>query len=125
MAERVLLKTCVIPGATTPASPLTFPMSFQPSDVERIDVRIPPGPSGLVGFYIGNGGAQFIPEGNGNWIVADNDFFQWPLSNAPNNGNWSIVAYNTDVISHTIYVMFNISGLTVMTVPDSGSMIGL
>lgn len=125
MAQRVLQLTCVIPAGTAIASPAVFPLQFPAADVERIDVRIPPGPSGLVGFSINHGGGNFIPEGSGNWIIGDDDRFQWPLDGAPNNGNWQIVAYNTDIISHTIYVSFNVNDLVVVSMPSYGSAIGL
>lgn len=125
MAQRVIPLTCSIPANTLIAAPTHFPLAFPSADVERIDVRIPPGPSGLVGFSINHGGGNFIPQGNGNWIIADDQYLQWPLDDAPNNGNWDIVGYNLDVVAHTIYVFFNVTDLAVVNVPTSGGLVGL
>lgn len=125
MAQRVIPLTCTIPAGTPISAPAHFPFVFAAANVERIDVRVPPGPSGTVGFNINHGGGGFIPEGAGNWIIADNQYLQWPLDDAPNNGNWDIVGYNLDVLDHTIYVFFNVSALTSVSIPVSSVPIGL
>lgn len=125
MAQRVIPLTVDIPAGTQIASPAHFPLVFPSADVNRIDVRIPPGPSGTVGFSINNGGGNYIPDTQGSWVIADDQFIQWPTEEAPNNGNWDIVAYNTDVIDHTIYVFFLVSDLVSLNVPASGGLIGL
>lgn len=125
MAQRVIPLTCTIPANTPSTAPKHFPLVFAAANVERIDVRVPPGPSGTVGFNINHGGGNFIPEGSGNWIIADDQYLQWPLDDAPNNGNWDIVAYNVDVVAHTIYLFFNVSNLAVVNTPGSSGMIGL
>jgi hypothetical protein len=125
MAQRVVPLTCVIPANTAIAAPASFPLNFPSADVERIDVRIPPGPSGLMGFSINYGGGNFIPEGNGQWIIADDQFMQWNLDDAPNGGNWTILAYNLDAISHTIYLYFNVTNLAAVNVPSGSGLIGL
>lgn len=124
MAERVIPLTCVIPANTPVSSPQLFPLQFAPADVERIDVRIPPGPAGTVGFAIQYGGGNFIPEGDGTWIIGNNDYITWPLQNAPNGGNWTIAAYNTDSISHTLYFHFLVNNLTVANVPSGSGLVG-
>lgn len=124
MAQRVIPLTCTVPKQTSVAQPVSFPLAFPSAEVERIDVRVPPGFLGLVGFSINNGGGNFIPEGNGNWIIADDQFMQWPLSDAPNNGNWTIQAYNLDYVSHSFYVYFNISNLAVINTPLSSGLVG-
>ena len=125
MAERILPLTCVIPANTTVATPAVFPLVFPSADVERIDVRIPPGPSGQVGFFVGNGGGSYIPDTLGTWIIGDNDYITWPTTNAPNNGNWNVTAYNTDLVPHTLYVYFLVSNIAISRIPSSGKLVGL
>jgi hypothetical protein len=125
MAQRVVPLTCVIPPNTAIAAPIHFPLVFASADVERIDVRIPPGPAGRVGFSINYGGGNFIPQGSGNWIIADDQYIQWPLDDAPNGGNWDIVCYNTDVLVHTLYFFFNVSNIAVARVPTGSGLLGL
>jgi hypothetical protein len=125
MARRVLPLTCTITANTAISTPQHFPLQFAPAAVERIDVRIPPGPSGLVGFAINNGGGNFIPEGAGTWVIANDQFIQWPLDDAPDNGTWDIAGYNLDVIDHTLYFFFNIATLVVVSAPTIPGPIGL
>lgn len=125
MAQRVVPLTCVIPPNTPVNAPASFSLQFPAADVERIDVRIPPGPNGLVGFSINNGGGNFIPEGDGNWIIGNDDYIQWPLDDAPNNGNWTVMAYNTDVLQHTLYFFFNINNIVLVNTPNSSGMLSL
>lgn len=125
MSERVLPLTCQIPANTPISAPATFPLVFAPSKVERIEVRVPPGPNGLMGFSINNGGGNYIPEGSGNWIIDNDRPLVWDVTNAPDNGNWLVVAYNLDVLVHTIYVRFSISGIPVVNLPSSSGMLGL
>lgn len=125
MAQRVVYFSATVTPSATPASPQTFPMTFNPADVERIDVKIPAGPSGNVGFYIGYGGGQFIPEGTANWIIPDNDYLSFPLVDAPNGGNWSLVGYNLGNYNHTIYVTFLLNNLAAQTIASLSPAIGL
>lgn len=125
MAQRVITLACTVPPTTPIAAPQHFPLVFPAAIVERIDVIIPPGPSGLVGFYIGQGGGSYLPDNAGSWIVADDKLLQWPTDDAPNNGNWEVVAYNTDAWQHTIYVYFSISDLPVANVPGASGLVGL
>lgn len=125
MAQRVIPITCQISANTPVSTPMSFPLQFPSADVERIEVRIPPGPSGLVGFSINHGGGNFIPQGNGNWIIADDESLAWPTDGAPNNGNWSVVAYNTDVVVHTIYVRFLVRDLVFVNTPGSSGLVAL
>lgn len=125
MAQRVIPLTCQIQPNTLASAPQHFPLQFASADVERVDVRVPPGPSGLVGFSINQGGANYIPQGNGNWIIADDEPLSWPTDGAPNNGSWEVVAYNTDVVQHTIYVRFLVRDLVVATIPGGSGTVAL
>lgn len=106
MSDRVEWFSITIPANTLKASPQTFPCAFHEGEVTEVDVIVPPGPKGTVGFYVAAGGSQYIPRTSGSFVVADSVYIQWPLKHAINSGAWSVVAYNTDVISHTIEVSF-------------------
>lgn len=125
MAQRSVPLVITIPPGTPISAPASFGLQFPSADVERIDVRIPPGPNGTVGFNINNGGGSYIPDTNGSWIVGNDDSYQWPLDDAPNNGNWTVVAYNTDVLPHTIYLYFWVNNLVIVNTPSSSGMLGL
>lgn len=76
--------------------------------VESIDVEVPSGPSGLMGFYLALSGQQWVPWEMGQWITWDNQSRNWPLSNQPTSEGWELVGYNTGVYSHAVTVRFHL-----------------
>ena len=111
MATEVRSFQVTIPANTAQAAPVTVDVSFPPIEVERIVVKIPPGPSGLMGFALTMNGDQVVPINMGAWIIADNDTFDWPLFGLPNSGQWQVTGYNTDIYDHTIYIDFLVAPL--------------
>jgi len=109
MADRTEWFEITVPAGTPIAAPLTFPCVFQEADVVEIDVKVPPGPSGQLGFFIGAGGSQYVPRTRGSYVIPDDDYFTWPLQNAINSGSWSVTAYNTGNYQHTIQVFFHVN----------------
>lgn len=95
----------VVPGST-PAAPVVTDVSFPPFYVSEITAHIPPGPLGQLGFQIASSSQQVIPWNDGQWIVPNDDRLTWPISNAPSSGDWQVIAYNTGVFDHTIYLQF-------------------
>lgn len=94
-------------------------------EVTEVRARIPPGPSGNVGFYIMAGGSQYIPRTVGSFIVDDNAIFTWPLVNAINSGDWKFAAYNTDIFDHTIQIGFLVNELQFTPLLTTSAPIGL
>lgn len=124
MSDHLYWFTITVPALTAIASPATTAMVFNAADVDEIKVVVPPGPAGSVGFQVWNGGGPFIPQSAGQYIVADDYTFELPQEKAPNNGNWSFVAYNTDFIPHTLQVGFAVSDFVIQQVPTS-ALVGL
>lgn len=106
MAERIELFDVTIPAGTAIASPQITALSFNQGVVEQIEIIVPPGPSGLVGFRIRHSAQTIIPMSGNGWIIADNEQIKWPLQGYPVGNKWSIQAYNTDVYEHTLYLRF-------------------
>lgn len=125
MAKRILPFTVLTPAGTTLANPQTTQITLGSVQPVQIDIMIPPGPAGFLGFYIGNGGGQYIPEGDGNFITPNNLYLSYPVDEAPDNGNWTVVSYNTGKYNHTIYLYFHCNNLSVSNGPAFGSPIGL
>lgn len=125
MAQRIIPFTVLVNPGTTPTTPLAHPLNFGPADVVQIDVMVPPGPAGFVGFFIGNGGGQYVPEGAGQFITPDDKYLMFPVDGAPNNGNWNVTAYNTGNYPHTLYVYFHVNNLTVAEANALATPIGL
>jgi len=108
MADRIEVSEIVVPAGTTIAAPQTTAVSFVDGVVERLEVVVPPGPSGLVGFRVLHSGQVVIPFSGNTWIVTDDEKLDWPLSNFPTGGKWSIRIYNTDIYSHTLFFRWHI-----------------
>lgn len=125
MAQRVIPFTVITSTGITPSNPQTTNLTFDPADVVQIDIMVPPGPSGFLGFYIGNGGGQFIPEGIGEWITPNDVYLTFPVEGGPNNGNWDLVSYNQGNFAHTVYLFFHVNNLAANVSVGVSAPIGL
>lgn len=129
MADRLEWFDVTISPNTPMAAPVVIPCVFEQGIVTEIDVKVPPGPNGNVGFFIGAGGSQYVPRTAGSFVMPNNDYFVWPIDNAIISGSWSVTAYNIDVFPHTIQVAFQIDEIGTAhlvpapTVSDSSSSI--
>lgn len=112
MADRIEWFTVTVPAGTPKTAPTTTKLIFFQGEVTEIDVKVAPGPSGNVGFFIGAGGTQYVPRTRGSFIVPDNDYFTWPITGAINSGSWSFTAYNTDIFDHLIQVGFQVNEIS-------------
>jgi hypothetical protein len=113
MADRIEWYDVKIPAGTPLATPVVIPLVFLQGNVVEIDVKVLDGPCGSVGFQIGAGGTQYIPNTIGNFIRPNDDYFAWPISNAINSGSWHLAGYNLDAWDHNIQVGFQINELGV------------
>lgn len=104
---------------------MTFKTTFAQGDVVEIDVKVPPGPSGNVGFFIGAGGSQYVPRTSGSFVVPDNDYMVWAIANAINSGSWSVVAFNTDLYPHLLQIAFHVNELIPSPTDSFSAPIGL
>lgn len=109
MADRIEWFNVTVPAGTLKTAPVVIPCVFPQGDVTEIDVKVPPGPQGNVGFFIGAGGSQYVPRTRYAFIMPDADYFTWPMQNAINSGSWSVTAYNTDVFDHAFQVFFQVN----------------
>lgn len=109
MAQRVEIKSITVPAATAVSSPQTTALPWRQGYPERLELWIPPGPSGLTGIRLLHSGTRIIPRSEDEWLVTDNESISWPLEGYPYNANWAVQAYNTDIYPHTfqIRMLFN------------------
>lgn len=117
MADRINAKQVTVPAGTAQANAVTTAFTIPAGTVERLEVLVPPGPSGLVGFQVLFAGVQVIPDDPGVFIVSDNERIPWDLHNFPTDGRWSVRAYNTDVYDHTLYFRLLVNELGIPSVP--------
>lgn len=106
MAAEVREFAVTTPAGTPQVAPLLTSLAFPPREVTRIEVKVPPGPAGVLGFRIGSGGIPIIPTNPGAWVITDNEVIGWNLTGQITSGAWQAISYNTGSLPHTIYVRF-------------------
>lgn len=106
MAIEVYDFSVTVPAGTAQATPQVSNLSMPPRVVTDVEIRVPPGPRGLVGLALGAAGVPVIPRLAGQWIVTDDEVIRWPLEGQITSGAWQLRAYNTGSFAHTLHVRF-------------------
>lgn len=109
MAVEIRQYTVTVPAGTLATAPIDQPMAFPPREVDALQIVVPPGPSGLVGFRVLVGGVPVIPYDSDDWVITSGENITWPLQSYPNSGAWSVQAYNTGTVDHAVYFRFLLS----------------
>lgn len=109
MAVEVRSFAATIPAGTTADAPVSVDLSFPARQVDSITVRVPPGPSGAVGFVLQNSGVTVIPIAGTDWIITDDEVITWALTDQITSGSWQLAGYNTGTYDHTVYIRFALS----------------
>jgi len=105
MATEVHQFTATIPKNTPQTALSITNLVLDNRSVESIDLEVPAGPAGLMGFYLARSGTQVIPFEDGEYIVWDDRFKNWPMSDLPTSQGWQIVGYNLDLANdHDVVV---------------------
>jgi hypothetical protein len=94
----------LVPAGTLASAPQTTDLTMPPRIMERLEVRIPPGPNGSVGWAFTSKGARVFPFAPSTWVVANDETIPVPVDGAPETGAWQLQAYNTGRWDHTLYV---------------------
>lgn len=108
MARELRSFTAVLATGSTPAAPVTTDMSFPARIVRRVDVFVPNGPNGEVGFALANSGQQIIPFNRGEFVVTNDEKLSWDLTDYIDSGSWQFIGYNTGFYAHRIQVRFHL-----------------
>lgn len=94
------------PPNTPVDAPQTVELDLGDVRLDRIDWRIPPGPSGLCGAAIVQAGTNLWPWGpTGSFLVGDDEYDKVPIGTEVDQGV-TIVTYNLDAFPHTWYFKF-------------------
>lgn len=104
MAREIYAFQVTIPAGTTLSAPYQQATPMPVREVTAIEMVIPPGPSGLMGFALTMGGVWVMPVTSGTYVVTDDERIVWPVEQLPTSGSWQVTGYNTDVYPHTVYM---------------------
>jgi hypothetical protein len=102
--DRLYYLTVETPANTPLASPLSTPWPLEDNEFVYVDIMVPPGPSGLMGFRIMWASQQVVPWGNDSWLITDNEKIHVDCNFAMTITGLVIESYNTDIFPHTIYL---------------------
>ena len=111
MATRIEPFEVSTPPATSIAAFQRTSLPFQDGRVDRVEIVIPPGPSGLVGFRVAHSGQSVLPYTGDRWFVVDDERLDWPIERFPTGGAWELWTYNLDVYAHAIQVWFHVTDI--------------
>lgn len=106
MAQEIREFAVTVPAGTPQSAPLVTNIAFPQREVVRVTYRVPPGPSGLMGWALTSAGTPVIPIQPKTFIVTDNQADTWDLEGYLDSGNWQVTAYNTGIYPHTVYLTF-------------------
>lgn len=113
MAERILQHVTTIPAGTPDTAPWVEALGFHDWDVERIDLIVPPGPAGTMGFYLANNGQPWVPRALNEWLVFDDHQLRIDPTGYPTGTGWQIVGYNDGKYDHDVITLFHVNPITV------------
>lgn len=109
MAYRVFQFSSTIPAGTPTGAPVTVPISLDNWELESLDLEVPPGPAGLMGFYVANNGVPWIPNETGDFLVWDDVIQSWAFEDQPNASGWAIAGYNLGNYDHVVISRWHVN----------------
>lgn len=95
-----------IPAGTAKAAPATTALQLPVRSVNHIEVLVPAGVNGVVGFRLASSGQQIVPVNSGSWVIASGEVLAWTFAQLIESGAWQLVGYNTGRYAHTLHVRF-------------------
>lgn len=109
-------------AVTTPAGTLktalhVTALAMPPRLVAGIEVVVPPGPNGVLGFALGAAGTAVMPYNAGGFIITSDDKISWPLTGQIDSGAWQCFSYNLGNFDHTIQIRFLLNQLSSAPAP--------
>lgn len=109
MSNYVLSFSVTIPAGTPIATPYIQALPMDSWEVESVDLMVPPGPWGNMGFALYRSGTQAIPWNGTTWIVWDDREENWVLDDLPTSQGWQVVGYNLGVYPHAVTIRFHVN----------------
>lgn len=127
MSIQVFSFTVTCPAGTAKAAAILTNLTIPIREVREIEVRVPNGPNGEMGFALAIAGQNMIPFNPGEYVVTSDEIVQWSLTGYPTSGAWQVRMYNTGNYDHTIQIRFyvdlvdstaNAGGITLIPTAD-------
>jgi hypothetical protein len=112
--DRLYYLEVTTPAGTLQSDLLSTTWILEENYLEYVDILIPDGPSGLLGFRILWAQQQVIPWGNNSFLTPNNEKIHVPVNDGITISGLVIESYNTDVFPHTI----NLRGLIKTLTPE-------
>ena len=109
MVDEIHQQTAVIPAGTLKTALATISIDVPPWPIDQIDLEVPPGPNGAMGFYLAVGGVSWIPWETDEFFVWDDRAREYPLQRQPDTNDWSVVGYNLGQFDHSVIVRFHLN----------------
>lgn len=82
---------------------------FNPGIVTQVDVTIPTGADGIMGFQVWSGESPVVPFQQGSFLLRSGGTWSFPVGNQPASGSWQLAFYNTDYVGHGIWALFYVN----------------
>lgn len=95
-----------IPAGTAKTAPVHVATPLGQFVVVGIELTVPSGLNGAVGFRFTSNGAPVIPADPTRWIIVSGQPLAWPISGQLSSGAWEITGYNTGKYDHTMQVRY-------------------
>lgn len=96
--------TLALPAGTKTSRPILLDMRMPARVVNTIQVVVPPGCNGVVGFRILNSGLPIIPYDSDGWVITSGETIQWPVDGAITSGAWGAEGFNLGINQHAVYI---------------------
>lgn len=109
MTSEIRQFSLTIPPGTPSSAPAIAQTTFPARIVEAIEITVPAGSNGTVGFQIRNSNVVVIPYDSNTWIVTSGENIHWDLQDQITSGSWQLAAYNNGVNPHTLYIRYLLS----------------
>lgn len=104
--KQILQVVPVLQPGFTPSNPGRVLLSMGDVYAYEVEIDIPPGPKGQVGFYLEYAGTPLVPHSNTpHWIVVDDYQRTFPLDTELGS-SLVFVYYNLGVWQHNAYLRF-------------------
>lgn len=105
------------PAGTPADAPQVTDLSIPVGQLDSVQIKVPPGPQGQLGFALALAGQPIVPRNAGEWIITDDEEIDWALSGLPDSGAWQVITYNTGNYDHTLYIRFLATPAPLLDVP--------